>query len=49
MLSSARARFLTALQYRDYRHVWLASVLAGAAAWALIVARGWLGLPRRGS
>jgi MFS family permease len=42
MLSATRARFLSALQYRDYRHMWLASVLAGAAAWALIVARGWL-------
>jgi MFS family permease len=42
MLATARERFLTALQYRDYRTLWMASVCAGAAAWALIVARGWL-------
>ncbi len=42
MPSAARARFLSALQYRDYRHLWFASIFAGAAAWALIVARGWL-------
>ncbi|MSQ06468.1 MAG: MFS transporter [Dehalococcoidia bacterium] len=42
MLVAARDRFLSALQYRDYRHLWFASVFAGAAAWALIVARGWL-------
>jgi hypothetical protein len=42
MLYAARARFLSALQYRDYRYLWTASVFAGAAAWALIVARGWL-------
>ena len=35
-------RFLTALQYRDYRILWSANLFAGAAAWALIVARGWL-------
>jgi MFS family permease len=42
MLATARERFLTALQYRDYRTLWMASVCSGAAAWALIVARGWL-------
>ena len=42
MLATVRERFLTALQYRDYRTLWMASVCAGAAAWALIVARGWL-------
>ena len=35
-------RFLAALHYRDYRTLWTANMLAGAAAWALIVARGWL-------
>lgn len=35
-------RFLAALHYRDYRTLWTANMCAGAAAWALIVARGWL-------
>lgn len=30
------------LKYRDYRLLWLASLSAAGAAWALIVARGWL-------
>ncbi|MCH7745354.1 MAG: MFS transporter [Chloroflexi bacterium] len=45
MLESGRAaavRLGTALQYRDYRTLWLANVCGGAASWALIVARGWL-------
>ena len=33
------SRFLIALQYQDYRTLWTANLLAGAAAWALIVAR----------
>ena len=33
---------LGALQYRDFRVLWTANLLGGAAAWALIVARGWL-------
>ena len=36
------SRFFVALQYRDYRYLWLANGSAQAAAWALIVARGWL-------
>ena len=36
------ARYLAALTYRDFRTLWTASLTAGAAAWALIVARGWL-------
>ena len=35
-------RFLGALQFQDYRRLWTANVCAGAAHWALIVARGWL-------
>ena len=35
-------RFLTALQHRDYRVLWISNLSSGAAAWALIVARGWL-------
>lgn len=42
MLRTARDRFLLALQYQDYRTLWTANVCAGSAAWALIVARGWL-------
>ena len=42
MLQTARDRFLLALQYQDYRTLWIANVCAGSAAWALIVARGWL-------
>ena len=33
---------LSALSYRDYRLMWGSSLAAGAAAWALIVARGGL-------
>ncbi|MCL0031875.1 MFS transporter [Dehalococcoidia bacterium] len=33
---------LDSLKYRDYRLLWLASLSAGGAAWALIVARAWL-------
>ena len=35
-------RYLSALGYRDFRTLWTAGFFAGAAAWALIVARGWL-------
>ena len=36
------SRYLSALAYRDYRILWIASLSSQAAAWALIVARGWL-------
>ncbi len=39
---SLASQYLAALAYRDYRNMWIASLSAGAAAWALIVARGWL-------
>jgi MFS family permease len=45
MLESGReavVRLGAALQYRDYRTLWLANACGGAASWALIVARGWL-------
>jgi MFS family permease len=42
MLRSTRDRFLLALQYKDYRTLWIANMYAGSAAWALIIARGWL-------
>ena len=35
-------RFLASLQYRDFRYLWTANAFAQAAAWALIVTRGWL-------
>ena len=41
-LSALPERFLAALSYRDFRMLWTANMCAGAAAWALIVARGWL-------
>ncbi|MCH8207326.1 MAG: MFS transporter, partial [Chloroflexi bacterium] len=36
------SQYLMALAYPDFRTLWSASFFAGAAAWALIVARGWL-------
>ena len=36
------SRYLSALAYRDYRILWVANLSSQAAAWALIVARGWL-------
>ena len=47
--SSVAARFLAALEHRDYRMLWTANLFAGSAAWALIVARGWLMLDMSGS
>ena len=34
-------RYLSALVYRDFRILWIANLSSQAAAWALIVARGW--------
>ena len=42
MLAATRDRYLLALQYRDYRTLWIANACSGAASWALIIARGWL-------
>jgi MFS family permease len=45
MVGAGRAmthRYVAALAYADFRRMWLANVAAQAAAWALIVARGWL-------
>ena len=41
-LAAIRDRFLLGLKYSDYRTMWIATTCSGAAAWALIVARGWL-------
>jgi MFS family permease len=35
-------RFVLALEYPEFRTMWLGVMAAQAAAWALIVARGWL-------
>lgn len=42
-------RYIAALAYRDFRFMWLANLSAQAAAWALIVGRGWLVFDRTGS
>ena len=39
---SVASRFLAALEYGDFQTLWTANFFAGAAAWALIVARGWI-------
>ncbi len=41
-LSATRDRFLLGLKYPDYRTMWIATTCSGAAAWALIVIRGYL-------
>jgi MFS family permease len=42
MLATIRDRYLLALQYKEFRTLWTANAFAGAANWALIIARGWL-------
>lgn len=42
LLATTRDRFLLALQYKDYRNLWIATTFSASAAWALIIARGWL-------
>ena len=42
-------RFFAALQYREFRLLWSANASAQAAAWALIVTRGWLIFDETGS
>ena len=41
-LAATSERFLLALKYSDYRTMWIATTCSGAAAWALIVIRGYL-------
>ena len=41
-LAATRDRFLLGLKYTDYRTMWIATTCSGAAAWALIVIRGYL-------
>ena len=42
MLKAFVARFGAALAYEDFRALWTANAFAQAAAWGLIVTRGWL-------
>ena len=35
-------RYIDGLRFQDYRTLWTANACAGSAAWALIIARGWL-------
>ena len=42
LLAATRDRFLLALQYQDYRNLWVATTFSASAAWALIIARGLL-------
>ena len=42
LLGATRDRFLLALQYQDYRNLWIATTCSASAAWALIIVRGWL-------
>ena len=39
---SLLSRYVDGLRFQDYRTLWTANACAGAAAWALIIARGWL-------
>jgi len=39
LLATSRDRFLLALQYQDYRNLWIATTFSASAAWALIIAR----------
>lgn len=48
-LRSTLARYTVALQYRDMRLMWFANLSAQAAAWGLIVSRGWLVFDMTGS
>src|SRR5438477_8903005 len=48
-VGSFRSRFFAALAYPDFRRLWLANASAQAAAWALIVTRGWLIFDKTGS
>ena len=49
ILRSSLNRYTAALEYQEFRTMWLASLAAQAAAWALIVARGWLVFDMTGS
>ncbi len=48
-LRSTLDRYMGALEYRDMRFMWFANLAAQAAAWGLIVSRGWLVFDMTGS
>ena len=48
-LNGIASRYLAALEYKDYRWLWLAAMSGASAYWALIVARGVLVLEMSGS
>ena len=48
-LRASLPRYTVALEYHEFRMMWLASLAAQAAAWGLIVARGWLVFDLTGS
>src|SRR5438094_2160695 len=49
ILQRSMNRYVLALQYPEFRTMWLGVMSAQAAAWALIVARGWLVFDMTGS
>ena len=49
LLRATWHRYTAALDYPEFRTMWLASLAAQAAAWGLIVARGWLVFDMTGS
>ena len=49
LVRTSLSRYTAALEYPEFRTMWLASLAAQAAAWALIVARGWLVFDMTGS
>ena len=49
LVGSFRDRFFVALQFEEFKRLWLANAGGQAAAWALIVARGWLIFEETGS
>ena len=48
-MNAFATRYLAALEYKDYRWLWLAAMSGASAYWALIVARGVLVLEMSGS
>ena len=48
-MNAFATRYLAALEFKDYRWLWLAAMSGASAYWALIVARGVLVLEMSGS
>jgi len=42
ILRASLSRYVVALEFPEFRTMWMANLAAQAAAWALIVSRGWL-------